>query len=254
MSIDTLFPIAALLGVGTVCGFINTIAGGGSFLTLPVLIFMGLPPTVANGTNRLGIMLQNLFALKEFYSKGFLPLRFAFLVAIPASFGAIAGAYVATSIGDEVFKKSLAIIMVVVTLITIINPVKSTGVSGRIGVNGEGKRLILICVLFFLIGIYGGYIQAGVGFLILAGMTLCGYDLIRGNGVKVFVILIFTVFALVVFILDGSINYLLGTALGIGNILGALLGARVSIKKGSGFVRRFVICTIVLFAIKLFLD
>ncbi|GBD38899.1 hypothetical protein HRbin37_01160 [bacterium HR37] len=254
MSIDTLFSLAALLGVGTICGFINTIAGGGSFLTLPVLIFMGLPPTVANGTNRLGIMLQNLFALREFYSKGFLPVRFAFLVAIPASFGAIAGAYVATSIGDEVFKKSLAVIMLVVTLITIINPVKSTGASVGIGANGEGKRLILICVLFFLIGIYGGYIQAGVGFLILAGMTLCGYDLIRGNGVKVFVILIFTVFALLVFILDGSINYLLGTALGIGNIMGALLGARVSIKKGSVFVRRFVICTIVLFAIKLFLD
>jgi uncharacterized membrane protein YfcA len=113
------------------------------------------------------------------------------------------------------------------------------------------RRKIVIFIVFFLIGIYGGFIQAGVGFLILAGMMLTGYDLVAGNAVKTFVILIFTLFALIIFIMNAKVNFTLGLILGAGSIIGANLGTTVSVKKGNKFIQYFVTVCIIIFAIKL---
>ena len=166
-----------LLAAGAFAGFINTLAGGGSFLTLPLLIFMGLPPTVANGTNRLAIFLQCLLASARFHSYGVFPARFAILVSVPAVAGALLGAYLAATMADDTFRNWLAGFMVVMTLTTLFAP--GARRSGPIELSRG--RWALVAGAFFLAGIYGGFIQAGVGFLLLACMALTGYDLVAGN-------------------------------------------------------------------------
>jgi hypothetical protein len=235
--------------VGILTGFVNVIAGGGSFLTIPLLIFMGLPPTVANGTNRLGIFLQSLFAVRKFHQYGVFPVKFAIFVAIPATLGSLLGAYWATIISETSFKKYLAILMIVITLITLYNPLNK--LKTKQDEDFSLRRKIAIFIVFFIIGIYGGFIQAGVGFLILAGMMLTGYDLVAGNAVKTFVILIFTLFALVIFIANSKVNFTLGLILGAGSIIGAILGTTVSVKKGNKFIQYFVTVCIFIFSVKL---
>ena len=240
--------IVLLLLVGTIAGFLNVLAGGGSFLTLPMLIFMGLPPTVANGTNRVAILMQNVMAVKKFHEFKVFPLKFSLLVTIPAVLGSLAGAYAATVIPDAAFKKALAIIMIVITLITMLNPTEK--LTSREMAWGKGRWTAMV-LMFLGIGFYGGFVQAGVGFLILSAMVVAGFDLIHGNAVKVFVILIFTLFALVVFTVQGKVNYLWGAVLGVGNVTGAYLATVTAVKKGNRFVQRVVFVAIVVMAIKL---
>lgn len=242
------FKVLLLFAVGAVAGFLNVLAGGGSFLTLPVLIFMGLPPTVANGTNRVAIFMQNVVAVKKFHDYRVFPLRFALLVVLPAVFGSILGAYSATIIADAVFKKILALLMVGITLLSMSDTTR--GLEKR-EVKITGFRWVLIILIFFAIGFYGGFVQAGVGFLILSAMVLTGFDFVEANAVKVFVILIFTVFALIIFTLQHKVNYLWGLVLGCGNVLGAYTAAAAAVKKGNRFVQKVVFAAIVVMALKL---
>ena len=240
--------LVALFAIGILAGFINTVAGGGSFLTLPLLIFMGLPTAMANGTNRLGIFLQSLAGVSKFHDHGVFPWRFALIVSIPAVAGALLGAHWAVDMGDEAFRRWLALFMVVMTFVSLYKP------KGTFTISDEGYsplRWAAILAVFFGIGLYGGFIQAGVGFLLLAGMALTGHDLIRGNAIKVFVVLVFTVFALGIFIYNGKVDYGLGIVLGLGNAIGARLGANASVKGGNVFIRRFVTVMMLVFAVKL---
>lgn len=238
-----------LFFAGVLTGFINVIAGGGSFLTIPLLIFMGLPPTVANGTNRLGILLQSITAVKQFHKLGVFPVKFAIFAAIPATIGSLLGAYWATIISENSFKRYLAVLMIVITLITMYNPISKFKPKNQ--GNFSKNRKVAVFIIFFFIGIYGGFIQAGVGFLILAGMLLTGYDLVTGNAVKTFVTLIFTIFAMTIFILSSKVNFTLGIILGIGNMIGAHFGTTVAVKKGNRFIQYFVTVCIIIFAVKL---
>ncbi len=242
------FQLAALLVIGVLAGFINTVAGGGSFLTLPLLIFMGLPGAVANGTNRLGIFLQSIAGVSKFHSHGVFPWRFAMIVSVPAVVGALLGAHWAVGMGDEAFRRWLAIFMVVMTFVSLYKPKEAFTVSDQ---GYSFLRWVAILAAFFCIGLYGGFIQAGVGFLLLAGMALTGHDLVRGNAIKVFVVMIFTIFALGIFISNGKVDYGLGIVLGLGNALGARLGANASVKGGNVFIRRFVTVMMLVFAVKL---
>lgn len=239
----------SLFLVGAVAGVINTMAGGGSFLTLPLLIFMGLPPTVANATNRLGVFLQGLVGVGKFYQYKVFPARFSVLVSIPAVVGGVLGAYLATIISDDAFKRYLGIMMVVVTLITLYKPFKNPSGADEVVIPKE--KWISLFIIFFFIGIYGGFIQAGVGFFILAGMSLTGYNLVASNAVKMFVVLIFTAFALIVFFIDGQIDYRLGLILGAGNVLGTLIGTKITVQRGHDFIQKVVTVCIIVFAIKL---
>ncbi|HCW92595.1 sulfite exporter TauE/SafE family protein [Flexistipes sinusarabici] len=234
--------------IGILSGFVNILAGGGSFLTIPILIFMGLPPTVANGTNRLGIFLQSLIGAVKFKQYGVFPAKFALIVSIPAIAGSIIGSYLATVISDEAFKNYLVFFMVAITLITLFNPV---GKLKQKDISLSRGKWVFSIIAFFFVGIYGGFIQAGVGFLILAAIIVTGYDLVSGNAVKTFVILIFTIFALAIFFIQGKVNLYLGLILSIGNVIGALAGTKVTVLKGNNFIRWFVVICVLIFAIKL---
>ena len=109
-----LSEILLLLIVGLISGMINTVSGGGSLLTLPILIFIGLPPNVANGTNRVQLVLQNLFAVSGFKSKGVSDFKFSSWLSFSAIIGSVIGVQIAVDIPEEIFKKTLSIIMIFV--------------------------------------------------------------------------------------------------------------------------------------------
>ncbi len=237
--------------IGIFAGIINTMAGGGSFLTIPLLIFMGLSPTVANATNRLGVFLQSLVGVSRFHHYEVFPIKFSAIISIPATMGGLIGAYLATVVSDASFKKYLAFMMIIVTFISILKPFKKPKGDGDVEISRQ--KWILLFVIFFFIGIYGGFIQAGVGFFILAGMSLTGYDLVSSNAAKMFIILIFTAFSLAIFIMGGKVNFLLGIILGCGNIVGTLIGTKITVNKGHDFIQKIVVVCVIIFAIKLLL-
>lgn len=263
-------PHLALFGAGLVAGVLNVLAGGGSFLTLPTLIFLGLPATLANGTNRVGILFQNVGAVWGFHRHRVLPWRWALAAALPATVGAGLGTGLALWVGDETFQKILAALMVAVTLWTLLDPLGSApqtrdpgkggteGAAEELPEEGPGKlvgaRLLGVGAGFFVVGLYGGFVQAGVGFLILAVTTAAGLDLVRGNALKVFSILVFTVLSLALFAGQGQVDWGLGALLGAGNFLGGQLGVRLTVLKGHRWVKGFVTVTVIAFAIKLWLD
>ena len=242
-----------LAAVGGIAGIVNVVAGGGSFLTLPVMIFLGLPPTMANGTNRVAILLQNVGAVWGFERHRVVDWRWLKLAALPILAGAGAGTWIAVSVGDEAFRRSLSIIMVVVALWILWNPLEPGDPEAGIARREGWKGRLMLGAGFFLIGLYGGYVQAGVGFLILALASMAGLDLVRGNALKVLVTLLFTPLALGLFAWQGHVDWDAGLALACGNVAGGLAGVRVTVLKGHEWVKKAVTVAVVAFAIRLWI-
>ncbi len=239
----------AVIAAGFLAGFINTLAGSGSLVTLPLLIFIGLPANIANGTNRVGILLQNMVAVGSFNRQKVLDGRKGMILSLPAIIGAVIGAQVAVDLDEELMRKVIGALMVVMLFVILIRPRR--WLEGRPELNSRRAGFMQILV-FFLIGIYGGFIQAGVGIFLLAGLVLgAGYDLVRANAVKVLIILFFTIFALAVFLLNDQVAWIIGLVMAAGNMLGAWVAARMAVKKGAPFVRWLLIIIVAVSAVKL---
>jgi len=239
-----------LMLVGVIAGFLNVLAGGGSLLTLPLLIFFGLPAATANGTNRIAIFCQNIFAITGFKRQGVFPIRLALLCMPPALIGSYLGANLAISVDEMLFRRLLAMIMVGVLLFMVFDPMKRFRIQER---PMTPMRTVVLMVSFFGVGVYGGFVQAGVGFLIITALLVHGLDLVQINAVKVLVIFAFTAVALSVFVLHGQVDYVLGLSLAIGNSLGGWIATHYAVKKGHEWIKRFVIVTVLVFALRLLL-
>lgn len=242
------WQIPILVVVGVIAGILNILAGGGSLLTLPLLIFFGLPAATANGTNRVAIFCQNIFAITGFKRQGVFPIRLALLAIPPALVGSYIGANLAINVDEMVFRRLLALIMVAVLVFMLLDPMKRLRREER---SMTPWRLLVLLVSFFFVGIYGGFVQAGVGFLIITALLVHGLDLVRINAVKVLVIFAFTVVALGVFMLHGQVDYVLGLSLAVGNSLGGWIAAHLAVKKGHDWIRHFVTITVLIFALRL---
>lgn len=240
--------ITILLGVAA--GFINTFAGGGSMLVVPFLIFIGLPANVANATNRIAILLQNVVSVSSFKQKKILDFKTDYKLLIPVTLGSIVGALIAVDIDEAIFKKVIAGLLVIMFFMLLLNPdawVKANADKAKM------KQLWLRNLIFFFIGIYGGFIQIGIGFFLLAGLVLgCGYDLLKANAVKLFIVLFYTIIALAIFIYNDLVDFKVGLILACGNMLGAWLGVRFSVKWGAKYIRYFLLVILVIVAIRLY--
>ncbi|MBD1262027.1 sulfite exporter TauE/SafE family protein [Maribacter polysiphoniae] len=238
-----------LIGMGFVVGFINTVAGGGSLIALPVLIFLGLPPSVANGTNRVAIVIQTALATAGFKSKQVSTFPFNLYLGISGLLGAIIGAYIAVDIHGETFNKILAIVMMLVVFIIVFKPkIRLETLHERI----TGKYLWIGIISFFFFGIYGGFINAGLGFIMILFLHFVNrMTLVRANATKVAVVFLYTLSALLVFALNDKVNWKIGLILAIGNGSGAWLASRVSVDKGDGFIKSFLVIMVSIMAIKL---
>ncbi|MFZ0426793.1 MAG: sulfite exporter TauE/SafE family protein [Acidobacteriota bacterium] len=251
MELQSLLHYGLLLCAGLVAGTVNVVAGGGSFLTLPILIFMGLPVLEANGTNRVGILLQNVGAVAGFHHYRVLDWKSLIWAALPAAFGALLGVWIAFQISAESFQNILAFLMVAITLWNLWSPLSRKNPSAP--AIRTATQSLLLAVGFFVVGIYGGFVQAGVGFLILGVTTAAGLDLVRGNAVKVLSILVFTGISLALFAWQGQVNWIYGLVLAAGTVVGGQLGVRLAVRKGHRWIRAVVTVTIIIFAIKLWL-
>ena len=242
--------ILLLIPVGFLAGIINTIAGGGSLLTLPLLIFMGLPEAVANGTNRIAIFFQKASAVSGFKSKGVVTYPFSIYLGISASIGSFIGARYAVDIDGALFKKILSIVMVIVVLLIVFK--KNNKSLEKLTERTTGKHLYISIIAFFFVGLYGGFLNAGVGFIMLLLLPAINkFSLVKSNATKVTVAFIYTSIALLVFVLNGKVNWLFGLTLAIGNASGAWFASRYSVKKGDGFIRVALLVIVIGMSVKL---
>jgi len=241
-----LIGILILFAVGAVAAFINVNAGGGSSLTLPALIFLGLDPTVANGTNRVAILFQSISAVQSFKQEKFFELKNSLILSALTLPGAIVGAIIAVKISNELFEKTLGVIMILI-IITMLLPKKKTDKT-----NKDFTIDWKIVLSMLIVGFYGAFIQVGVGFLLMASFQyLMKLDLIRVNMHKVFVVLIFTIPALLIFIITDNINWYYGLTLAAGNVFGGWWGVKLSVKKGEKLIKFVLIIAIFIMALKL---
>ncbi len=244
-----ILDVILILLAGTAAGFLNTLAGGGSLITMPILIFMGLPSATANGTNRIALAVQNIVAVTNFRSKGFFDWRMGLMLAAPAVVGSIVGANLAVSLPDRIFNKILAVVMLLVLALILWQPLKKLS---AITENLTNKRKVIAVITFFFVGVYGGFIQAGVGFIIIASLTtITGMSLVRINSIKVFVVLFYILSSLIIFIVNGQVDWLLGLTLAAGNALGAWIGSTFAVSKGDKLVRIVLSIAVTLMAAKL---
>jgi len=243
--------IGLILFAGMVAGFINTLGGGGSLLTLPILIFLGLPVAVANGTNRIAIIAQNIVGIANFRRKGFFYPKLGLILAIPAVIGSLFGAKFAISISEDLFQKILAVIMIIVLVLILTRPERKFLKE----IEGEELsviRLIVSIFVFFCVGFYGGFINAGVGFIIIVSLTLItGMSLVKVNSLKLFIVLIYISISFIVFIVNGKVDWLLGFTLAIGNAFGAYVGSNFAVSKGDKWIRVVLVIAILVMSAKL---
>lgn len=234
---------AVLALVGTLAGAVNVVAGGGSLLTLPLMIFLGLDPATANGTNRVALLMQNATAVRTFRRLGLSDLRLSATMGLCTVPGAVLGAVAAVEIDPEAFRIVLAVVMVAAGVAILLPP------SGR---PSARRRPVLAHLAMVGVGFYGGFIQAGVGFLLMAALRrLLVLDLLRVNMHKVAVVLLYTVPSLAVFAVTGHVSWLAGLALGVGNAAGGWAGTRLQVRRGERVVRVVLVLAVAALAVRL---
>jgi uncharacterized membrane protein YfcA len=245
------YTYIVVIAVGIVAGIINTLAAGGSLLTLPVLMAFGLSPNMANGTNRVAIFLQNIVGVSGFHRENVMDFPSGFKVGIPAALGAVAGAFIAVNLNDRAMKLAIAGVMILVFFLILLKPNRWIN-------SHEAHPPIpywVQVIIFFMVGIYGGFIQAGVGFFLIASLVLgSGFELVKANALKLFIILLYTPIALLIFFLHRDVHLWMGLVLAAGNMIGAWLGTKIAVKWGAVLIRYFFLVAILVAAAKLILD
>jgi len=244
-----ILSIVAVLLVGVIVGFINIVSAGGSMLTLPLLIFFGLPSNVANGTNRIAIMVQNVFALYQFHKTRHLNWRMGLLLAIPATVASVYGARLAVDIDHSTFDTLLATFMVIFAVLLILKPQRyiKSKFNPKISI-------VLLFLAFLFIGIYGGALQAGVGFFIILTLLLLVPQIPMGemHGIKTLVVTIYISVSTFVFIFNGLVDWKFAVALSLGSAIGGSLGGKYASVLPDKLLQRILIVAIIFFAIILF--
>lgn len=243
---DELLRLLLLFGIGSLVGFTNVMAGGGSAITLPTLIFLGLDGSVANGTNRLAILIQSFSAVLSFRQEKYSEFKLSLKLAAFALPGAIAGSIIAVNISDELFENILGYVMIGVIISIVFR--KSNQRKNQNESLHHNSWFIYPAMI--AVGLYGGFIQAGVGFVLMASIYhLMKLSLVRVNMHKVFIIFIYTIPALLVFIFTNNVNWKFGLALAAGTASGAWWSAKVSVKKGEGIIRIVLIVLILIMSL-----
>lgn len=237
-----------LIAAGFIAGIVNTIAGGGSFLTLPALMWVcGMDAKIANGTNRVAILLSSATATATFHRHGHLDKSLALRLAIPTLLGVPIGALLAIRLPPDAFRPIFGILFLAMALVLIVNPKRLTEKSELLP-----QLRHFISPIFFCIGIYVGFIQAGMGILLLLSMSLVrSGDLVGANAVKNLIGFTVTFAAMLFYVFYGQVAWLPGLLMAVGNLLGGILGARLAIRKGNRLVMIFLVVVMVATGIQL---
>jgi len=236
-----LIDAALVVGAGLVAGIVNAMAGGGSLLTVALLnVFVGLPGLVANGTNRVGVLVQNASSVASYRKEGVRGFGRAVPVIVPVIAGSLLGSLLVSSVTDETFERIFVILMVPLLFLSLRSP-KNVG-------SQINWHPLTTAVVFFGIGLYGGAFQAGVGLLIVVALSRSGLDLVNANAVKVVVILVLTTIAVPVFVIRGQVDWGFAAVLAIGFAAGGWIGARVAVRGGERIIKPVLIGAVVALA------
>jgi len=225
----TLFEAVLLIVGGVAAGVVNTMAGGGSMLTVPLLVLAGVPGNAANGSNRVGILTSNLSAAATFRKLGVEGLHHAIPAIVPAMAGSALGAWGISQLTTETFERAFGLLMLPLIVLTIWKPKVSEG--------GPSWGRVVTTVAFFGLGLYAGAVQAGFGLVALAILSRAGFDLVTANMVKVVINIAVTCIALFIFILEGNVRWIPALILAVGLTIGGWLGARLSVRGGERWIR-----------------
>jgi uncharacterized protein len=241
MSVAT---IIVIIVAGILVGFINTLSGGGSVISLSLLLILGLPANIANGTNRISIFFQTFSSVTSFTRQKMFDSMRPLWLGIPATAGAVLGAMTAVDVNERVIEIAMAVAMVIMVFFLFYKPDK--WLKENPAMLSKPLRWWQLAI-FFAVGFYGGFIQVGVGYFLLMSLVLgVGYDLVKANAVKNLIVFLYAIFALGVFIIDGQVNYLYGLILSAGSVIGALIASYLAVKKGAGFIRAVIVASVIL--------
>lgn len=236
-----IYPLLVLAGF--CAGFINTLAGAGSVISLAVLNLAGLPLGMANGTNRIAILCQTALAVGRFKKQGKLQIRPHLGIILPAIIGGILGALIAGQVSGAVLRRSIGVCMALTLVPLLLRPTRWLEGNPEREKKGAGPVQM---ISFFLVGIYGGYVQLGVGVFLLTALVLAaGLDLVRGNALKLLIAFCYTVPALVIFVMNDLVRWDLGLTLAAGNMLGAWVATYEAAKRGAPFIRWLLIVVVI---------
>ncbi|MFG6157853.1 sulfite exporter TauE/SafE family protein [Halomonas sp. 1390] len=238
----TLLEALALLTIGTLAGFINVLAAGGSMLTLPLLMFLGLPPQAANGTNRVSVALQSVSAVASFLRAGASHLGLSLRLSVPAVAGSLVGAWLALQTDDALFE---AILIAVMAGSAVLMLLPQPRVETR---PLTAERLTpAVYLAMFAIGLYGGFIQIGVGILFIVVLyRMLKIDLAQVNVFKVLIVLVYTLPALAIFLINDQVRWSYGLVLAAGSMLGAWLAVKVNMSPRGALIVKWLTLAVIL--------
>jgi uncharacterized membrane protein YfcA len=241
--------LVLLTAGGLAAGVVNTLAGGGSLLTVGLLVFLGLPGTLANGTNRVGVLVQSLTSAWRFRAEGLSGFRTAMPVLLPVLAGSLVGAVAISRVTPAFFERLFGIVM-----LALLVPILRPG-TPRVTAPGEEPRVrwspAMRTGVFFAIGLYGGAIQAGVGIFLLFALSRAGYDLVRGNAIKAVVIGALTAIAVPVFVASGQVEWPAAVALAVGFGAGGVVGVRIAVLGGERVIRPVLVIAVIALAARM---
>jgi len=237
----TPLEIGLLILGGVAAGVVNTLAGAGSLITVPLLVLVGLPGTIANGTNRIGVLLHTLVATWRFRAEGVPGIRRAIPMLVPVALGSLAGAYVISLVGDKTFERLFGIVMIALLLPMLR---ATTAASSALKPWSPLKTFLF----FFAVGMYGGAFQAGVGIAILFGLSYAGHDLVQANSIKVAISAAQALFAVPVFIIKDQVAWAPAAVLAVGFMLGGFLGVRIAVAGGERVIRPVLVVAVLALA------
>ena len=245
--------ILLLVGCGTFVGFINTMAGMATAISYGLFMMMGLPINVANGTTRVGVLLQFITTSVIFKKKGFLDMKTGWKVGIPVGCGAIFGALLAAVLEVKVIEIVMAVLLPIMSILLFVDR-KKIALKRASEESGFKPSIsdFWIFLIFTAIGVYGGFTHSGVGLLIMFGsFFFLGLDMIRSNAIKQFAVTVYTPLALAIFIIYGQVHWGIALIYAVGNIIGGIAGSYASIKGGEKFIKIFVTIIIITMSILL---
>lgn len=242
---DYLF--AFLAGIGA--SFINTFAGGGSLITLPILFFLGLPAPVVNGTNKIGLLAGTLTNTVNYGRKKIVSWRELIFVLPFCIVGAVAGSFFSIRLSEQTSRLLISLVMILVLILILFQPQKHLHKLKNLSLFQER---ILMGLIFLAVGFYGGFIQAGLGYLAIVALTLFGdRDLVQISALKASIGLSVVFFSVLIFIIQGKIDWPIALFLSLGQIGGSWLASSLAMKKGEPFMRPVLAVIVIAMAVKL---
>ena len=228
----SLTELSILAASGLIAGLMNAVAGGGSLITLPALMLMGIGAAEANATNRIAVAAQTLTATHGFHRAGVLPWAQVRRHLAPTAMGAGIGAWLATEVPDQVMEPLILGVLITVGLVMVIP--RGHGSSHEPSQAETHESSWFETLLMGLTGLYGGFLQAGLGLVFLGAlMGIMGLDPLRANGVKAALLMGLTAVALTVFSLADMLHWTPGLVVAGGSVIGSAIGVRVAVRWAS---------------------